>query len=291
MAASMRHLSGTALARTQRRPGRGRARGFRAPGRTPRADRRRGSGLARRNQPGRARLREPGSRALGPQPRHGGRGAGGRHRPGRRLRAPVRHLAAAARRPARAPGRPRAQQVPWRCRAAGTRAAAVARTHRRPGAGGAADGARPWPARGRRPVWRCGCRAVRRGPPRGHRRHAAPEQPRRVPASAGACALRWARTRRRHWSAPTGSSCPAPSRSAATCVGCASRAWQMPSLPMPVAVGGSWDSAAACRCSGTACTTRWEWTVSPTSNAAGWACCRWSPTMRRPAAACRPAAL
>src|ERR1700712_191444 len=51
---------------------------------------------------------KPGRGAPGPRARHAPQPAGGRHRPRRRLRAPLRHLGPAARRPARFAARLRA---------------------------------------------------------------------------------------------------------------------------------------------------------------------------------------
>src|SRR5919201_1763590 len=100
----------------------------------------------RRNQPvGRGR----GEHACG-RARRRPRGAGGRHRPRRILRTPLRHLVAPPGAPPSGHQGLRAQQVPRRSRAPRSRAGRDGTAHRGPGRGGDPDAPPPPPRRGRR---------------------------------------------------------------------------------------------------------------------------------------------
>ena len=194
-----------------------------------RRDRRRG--LAGRDQPADSdfvnmRMARHARRALP---------AGDRHRPRRRLRAPVRHLGAAGRGRARADPRLRAEQVPRRRGAAGAGPAAAAssspacRRSRRCRCGGSTACPR-----------KTACSTMRRRRARRRARAIAVVAYPRISnldefqplANVPGVRLRWARTPGRAGAAPTGSCCPAPSTPAATWPGCARRAWTARSRAM-----------------------------------------------------------
>ena len=253
-----------------------RARRLRRPALPVRRGDLRGSGLAGRDQPAPQRHRQPG-------PRPGQEAAGHRrrrHRPGRRIRRPLRHPGAARRRRSVASQRLRHQQVPRPPRAPRPGPHPDRRADRPSGPRGAAVPGRDLDRRrGRRrhraPVRRSaagGGRDGAGGTPAGRGDPAAPHlqlhRHRRARARAGR-----RRPLRHHPGrdspTPTWSSCRAPGPPSPTWAGSAARAWTSRSSAGRPAASPSWRSAAATRCSARSSTTTSRTRPRPTAASPG----------------------